>query len=192
MKLTRHFVAGFTVLAGVFVASGVVSREASAEEVRVVQAPPAPRFEVLGARPGPYHVWQAGSWAWHPEGHYLWHPGRWVVPPQGRTQWVRDEWVTYAGSWHLVPGHWHVVGEPVPTAAQRVTVITEPPPDQVETVGAAPAGQAWIHGHWSWDGHGYVWVPGHFMVVPVGFQTWEPGRWGASGTHWFYRSGYWR
>ncbi len=193
MKPSRHLVSG---LAALFFASlaGVVAapRAAFAEEARIVVAPPAPRVEVLGPRPGPYHVWQSGVWTWHPEGRYAWHPGHWALPPQGQTVWVRDEWVPFGGSWHFVPGHWRAVGERIPTAAQRVTVVAAPPAEQVETVVAAPPGQAWIHGHWAWDGARYVWVPGHLMGVPAGFQAWEPGHWYANGGHWFYRTGYWR
>jgi len=192
MKLSRTLLAGFTALATVFAGAWALPTPASAQEMVVRVAPPAPRYEELGPRPGPYHVWQAGTWAWHPEGRYLWHPGRWVVPPQGRTVWVRDEWVSYNGSWHLVPGHWRAVGERIPPAIQRVAVTTEPPAEQVETVGAAPVGHTWIKGRWAWDGVHYAWVPGHVMAIPEGFHGWEPGGWYASHNHWFYRSGYWR
>ncbi len=193
MKLSRLFLAGVTALSAVLAASvASAPRVASADEMVVKIAPPAPRVEVIEPRPGPYHVWQNGVWSWHPDGRYVWHPGHWVMPPPGKTIWVKDEWVTYAGSWHLVPGHWRAVGEAIPSLAQRVTVVAEPPAEQVETVVAAPPGQAWIHGHWAWDGLRYAWVPGHLMGVPAGFTVWEPGHWYASGGHWFYRSGYWR
>ncbi len=195
MKLSRtnlRRLAGLSALAAILAAGALAPRNAAADEIRIVAAPPVARVEVIPIRPGPYHVWQAGTWAWHPEGRYHWHPGRWVVPPQGRTVWVRDEWVSFQGSWHLVPGHWRAVGEPIPTALQRINVVTEPPPDQVETVGIAPEGQAWIHGHWSWDGARYAWVPGHFMPVPEGLHAWEPGHWYATSGRWFYRTGYWR
>jgi len=192
MKVSRCLLAAFTAFAAVVAAGAVATPVASAQEVRIVHAPPAPRVEVIGVRPGPYHVWQGGSWAWHPEGRYLWHPGRWVVPPQGRTVWVRDEWVSYGGAWHFVPGHWRAVGEPIPTVYQRVAAVGEPPAEQAEVVGAAPPGQAWVKGHWSWDGARYVWVPGHHMLIPDGLHEWVPGTWYAAGGHWFYRSGYWR
>jgi hypothetical protein len=192
MKPSRHLVAGALVLAALGGASVLLSRTASADEVRIVVAPPAARIEVKGPRPGPYHVWQSGSWVWGAEGRYVWHPGRWVEPPHGKTVWVRDEWVSYGGAWHFVPGHWRTVGEHVPPASQRALVATQPPAEVVETVGAAPVGHAWIHGHWAWDGGAYAWVPGHFMAVPDGYRTWEPGRWYASNGHWFYHNGYWR
>ena len=75
MKMSRHLVAAFTSLATVVVVGGVSPKIAQAQEVRIVVAPPAPRVEIPGARPGPYHVWQAGSWAWHPDGSYGWQGG---------------------------------------------------------------------------------------------------------------------
>jgi hypothetical protein len=195
MKLTRHLLARFTLVAavaGVVGAGVVLPAVASAQDARILTAPPAPRYEVIGVRPGPYHVWQAGTWAWQPDGHYGWHPGRWVVPPQGHTVWVRDEWVSYGGAWHMVPGHWRAVGERIPTAMQRLTVTAEPPAEQAETVGVVGVGQAWVKGHWSWDGARYVWVPGHTMLVPEGYRSWEPGHWYPNAGHWFYRTGYWR
>jgi hypothetical protein len=190
MKPSRSLLAALLLL---FLLSLVAtSTPASADEVRITVTPPALRTEVRGTRPGPYHVWQAGSWAWHPEGRYIWHPGRWVLPPEGRTVWVRDEWIRYAGSWQLVPGHWRAVGETIPTVTQRVNVTVEPPAEQVEAPMTGPEGQTWIRGHWSWDGARYVWTPGHLMVVPEGFHAWEAGHWYAAGGHWFYRGGYWR
>jgi hypothetical protein len=191
----KRFVRSFVgALAGALVFAAAVStaRTVSADEIRVVVAPPAPRIEVPVPRPGPYHVWQPGVWVWHTEGRYVWHPGRWVLPPQGKTVWVRDEWVSYGGAWHMVPGHWQAVGEPIVPAQQRVVVIVEPPPEQIETVPTAPAGHTWIKGHWSWSGHEYVWVPGHLMAVPEGFVAWEPGHWFSLKGHWFFREGYWR
>jgi len=192
MKLSRRVVAAFTALATVVAVGGVSPQVAYAQEVRVIVAPPAPRFEIPGARPGPYHVWQAGSWRWGAEGTYGWHPGRWVLPPQGRTVWVHDEWVSYAGSWHLVPGHWTAVGVPVPTVQQRVIVSSAPPADVVEEVGALPVGHAWIRGHYAWDGVRYVWTPGHTMAIPEGRAAWVPGHWYEAGGHWFFANGYWR
>ncbi len=191
MKLSRHLLAGFAAFGALVATGAALPHVASAQEVRVVVAPPAPRVEVIGVRPGPYHVWQYGSWVWAPEGRYVWHPGRWVVPPQGRTVWVRDAWGNYGGSWRFVPGHWHAVGERIPTPAQRVVVSSAPPPEQVESVGTVSVGETWIKGRWSWDGLRYSWVPGHVMRVPEGYRTWEPGGWYESGHHWFYRSGYW-
>jgi hypothetical protein len=191
MKLSRHFLAAFTAFSAVGAILAAAPTEAFAQEVRVVIAPPAPRVEYPTVRPGPYHVWQSGSWAWQPEGHYGWHPGRWVLPPQGRTIWARDEWVNYGGSWRFVPGHWYGAGERIVPAAQRVTVAAAPPAEQVEIVEAVPEGRAWIHGHWSWDGVQYLWVPGHTMLVPEGFHTWQPGHWYANSGHWFFANGYW-
>jgi hypothetical protein len=192
MRVSRLLLASFSVFAAVFSVGAVSPSVAFAQEVRISAAPPPPRVEVFGARPGPYHVWQGGSWGWHPEGRYEWRPGRWVVPPQGRTVWVRDEWVSYGGGYHLVPGHWRAVGERIPSVLARVAATGEPPPEQVETVMAAPPGEAWVHGHWSWDGAAYVWVPGHLAPLPEGHHEWAPGRWSASRGHWFYTNGYWR
>ena len=192
MKLSRLALAAFAAFSGAFGLASAVPHTALAQELRVIVAPPPLRFEVPGPRPGPYHVWRSGIWLWHADGRYIWHPGHWVMPPEGHTVWVKDEWVSFAGAWRFVPGHWRAVGDPIPTALQRVVVTVAPPADQVETIALVPEGHAWIPGHWSWDGARYVWVPGQHMAVPEGFHTWTPGHWYAGGGHWFYASGYWR
>jgi len=192
MKIRRHVLAALTVLTAAFAVGGLAERTADAQEIRVVIPPPAVRVEVPGPRPGPMHVWQDGHWLWRNDGRYVWHPGHWVLPPEGRTIWVRDDWANVAGAWHFVPGHWRAVGERVPTLVERVKVVTEPPPEQIELVAEVPVGHAWVKGHWSWDGARFVWVGGHALQIPAGLTAWEPGHWYASGGRWFYANGYWR
>ena len=138
-------------------------------EVAIIRvAPPPPRVEVIPARPSPWHIWQRGNWMYGPAG-YTWHPGRYVMPPTQGLAWVPEEWVSFGGGYHLVPGHWRGASEPAPRpAVERLQVLTEPPPQQVEVVPATPVGQAWVNGHWSWEGARYVWVPGHQMAHPRG------------------------
>src|ERR1700747_1650272 len=51
-----------------------------------------------------------------------------------------------------------------PSCAQ-VIVHVAPPPVVVERPGPPPrAGYTWVGGYHRWDGRGYVWVPGHYVM----------------------------
>jgi len=195
MKMSRHLLVAFSALV---LGTGVVGVQSPAfgqvgAEVNLISvAPPPVRVEVIPPRPSQWHIWQRGSWVYGPAG-YIWHPGRYVMPPTQGLLWVPEEWVNFGGGYRLVPGHWRGVAEPAPRPAiERVQVTVEPPAPQVEVIPVVPAGHAWIHGHWSWEGARYLWVPGHHMAIPEGQHAWEPGHWYRSGPNWFYANGYWR
>jgi len=68
--------------------------------------PPAPRYEVVPASPGPRYFWRAGFWAWNGSA-YVWRPGAYVVRPAWATGgWVPGHWVQRPAGWFWVRGHW--------------------------------------------------------------------------------------
>ena len=49
----------------------------------------------------------------------------------------------------------------------------------------------WTPGYWGWnDDDGYYWVPGTWVVAPVG-MLWTPGYWGWGGGLYVWHAGYW-
>jgi hypothetical protein len=88
-----------TVIAGSF---GAVTVPASAATV-IVQAPPAPRVEVVpAARRG--YVWAPGHWNW--QGHrHVWVRGSWVRERPGQ-RYEAATWVQRDGRWYQNPARW--------------------------------------------------------------------------------------
>jgi WXXGXW repeat (2 copies) len=70
-------------------------------------APPAPRVEVIPARPGPRYFWINGHWRWDGRAH-VWVPGHWE-PNRDGLVWVPAHWARRGGFWHFLPGHWRRV-----------------------------------------------------------------------------------
>ncbi len=50
--------------------------------ITVPYPPPAPRAEIITAKPGNRVVWIDGSWNWDRR-RWVWQRGRWEVPPTG-------------------------------------------------------------------------------------------------------------
>lgn len=74
-----------------------------------------------------------------------------------------------------------------------VYVRREPPPLRVEAITVSPGrGYVWMRGYWAWHHDDYLWVPGHWVVVPRGYAEWVPGRWTHDRQGWFYVEGHWR
>ena len=86
------------------------------------------------------------------------------------------------------------LGSTPATAAVRVYVTTPPPPLVVETRPAPPGRRhVWIGGYHEWDGHGYVWRPGHWELPPRHRARWVSGHWRRHGRHgWYWVDGHWR
>ncbi len=103
-------VAGFSLLATGCVERRVVVRERAAvvsrpAEVEVVEAPPAPRVEVVAVAPSPAHFWIPGHWAWR-DGAWVWLGGHWELRPRPHAVWISGEWV-HRGHGHVwVGGYW--------------------------------------------------------------------------------------
>lgn len=64
------------------------------------------------------------------------------------------------------------VGPPAPRFERR------PPPRGGRFV--------WQPGHWHWDGRGYVWISGRYLIRQPGWGRYVPGRWA-----WRPRMGRW-
>jgi hypothetical protein len=131
---------------------------ASADPVRVevvVPAAPAPRVEVIPARPSAYHTWVAGYWHWHPgERRWIWNSGYWMphyvttAPPVARIEtpgpapspnhlWIKGYWKWNGASYEWLGGHWE----------------------------GARAGYDYVHAHWDLQGGRYIFVPGYWRHV---------------------------
>ena len=91
--------------AGAALVGAIGERQASAEEVVVRVAPPAPRVEVIPRAPSPRYVWAPGCWGWRPHTGHVWYGGRWVVGQPGHV-WEPAHWSERGGTWHFAEGHW--------------------------------------------------------------------------------------
>ncbi|MGI4796894.1 MAG: YXWGXW repeat-containing protein [Janthinobacterium lividum] len=80
------------------------------------------------------------------------------------------------------------VGQPVvasypPVPAARVEVIPPPPPEREQV--------HWQPGHWHWDGYGYRWLPGRYVVRVVGAMRWVEGHWATRPQGYVWVAGHW-
>lgn len=74
-----------------------------------------------------------------------------------------------------------------------VYVRTPPPPPIVEATAVAPGPDfVWIAGYHTWNGSGYVWVPGRWERRPPSRRLWVPGHWVHNRHGWFWVDGRWR
>ncbi len=76
-------------------------------------------------------------------------------------------------------------------SAQIVVRIGPPPPRPVEVVPPPHDGLVWQPGFHRWDGHGYVWVPGHYEHPPYRGAHWVEGHWVNHGGGWVWHDGHW-
>ena len=75
----------------------------------------------------------------------------------------------------------------------QVVVRVAPPVAVVEHPGPAPGPTyVWVGGYHRWDGHRYVWVPGHYVVPPRAGGVWVPAHWVARNGGWVFVEGHWR
>jgi hypothetical protein len=78
-------------------------------------------------------------------------------------------------------------------SAQIVVRIGPPPAPRHEVVPAAPGpGYEWIAGYHRYDGHGYVWVPGHYEHAPRPHAHWVAGHWAHRNGGYVWIEGHWR
>jgi hypothetical protein len=77
--------------------------------------------------------------------------------------------------------------------AEEIIVKTAPPRAVVERRGVAPSARhVWIAGYHRWDGHAYVWVPGHWEVPPREHVVWVAPRWEHRHNGYVFVEGRWR
>ncbi|WP_258005628.1 YXWGXW repeat-containing protein [Castellaniella caeni] len=85
----------------------------------------------------------------------------------------------------------------LPAAAQAavsigIGITLAPPalPVVVQPVAPAP-GYIWTPGYWAWNGGGYDWVDGVWLMPPAVGLLWTPGWWGWSDGAYLWHAGYW-
>jgi hypothetical protein len=76
---------------------------ASAVDIYLDIAPPAPRYEVMPA-PRAGYVWQPGYWDWR-DGRHHWRRGHWVRERSGY-YYHPSRWEQRNGRWHFERGRW--------------------------------------------------------------------------------------
>jgi WXXGXW repeat (2 copies) len=82
----------------------------------------------------------------------------------------------------------------VGTAGAQVVVRIGPPPPRVREVVPVRPGPnyVWIGGFQRFDGHRYVWVPGHYVVAPRPHARWVSGHWVRRHGGYVWIEGHWR
>jgi hypothetical protein len=76
------------------------------------------------------------------------------------------------------------LAQPMPIPELRPEGPPPPPPG---------ANHLWEPGHWHWNGTGYVWVGGHYIVRERAWRgEFVPGRWDRRGAEWVWVPGHWR
>ena len=69
------------------------------------------------------------------------------------------------------------------------------PPPRYEVAPPPPPGgprMLWQKGAWEWDGHGYVWRPGHYVAWRPRHHHWVPGHWARRGYGPVWIPAHWR
>jgi hypothetical protein len=72
----------------------------------------------------------------------------------------------------------------------EVEITTAPPPERYEVVPPPRAGFVYERGHYTWDGHAYVWTEGRFIEERPG-HVYEQPMIEHRGEHYYFRSGHW-
>src|SRR6516164_268430 len=75
-----------------------------------------------------------------------------------------------------------------------ISVSFGPPALPIYVQPPCPAeGYIWTPGYWAYDPYfgDYYWVPGTWVLAPVGGYLWTPGYWAWSGAGFFFHEGYW-
>jgi hypothetical protein len=78
------------------------------------------------------------------------------------------------------------VAQPAPPAVippLRAEPPPPPPPDRR---------YVWEAGHWHWDGVGWEWHPGRYVLRRVGWHEYVPGEWVLRHGGWVWVPAHWR
>lgn len=103
--MKRRLLAGIAV-AALALGGAVTSAPAQARPyigVSIGVAPPPPRFERVGVRPG--YVWAPGYWRWN-GGRHVWASGYWV-PGRPGYRYRPAAWVQSGPAWRFRGGYWY-------------------------------------------------------------------------------------
>ncbi len=73
-------------------------------------------------------------------------------------------------------------------------VVTSPPPRaRYEEIPVSRyPGQAWVQGHWRWNGNSWVWTPGHWERPPRMNAVWVAPQYYTTNGQRYWRTGYWQ
>jgi hypothetical protein len=159
-------------------------------------APPAPRHEVIVARPSPRHIWIPGCWRWQND-HHIWIAGRWELPPRERVVYVPARWEHRDDGYVFVDGQWSDNIESAPISATTTPaeiVVSQPPPaPPPEAIGTRPFPQAvWVSGYWGWGNGAYVWTPGRWVERPAPNSDFIAPHWEARNNGYVFCPGFWQ
>lgn len=78
-------------------------------------------------------------------------------------------------------------------AAPDIVVRIGPPRIVVQKRGRAPSrNHVWVQGYQSYNGHGYVWVPGRWEQRPQPRSRWVAHRWVHKNGGYVLVEGHWR
>ena len=159
-------------------------------------APPAPRHEVIIARPSARHVWIPGYWRWQGNQH-VWIGGRWELPPRERVVYVPARWEQRDDGYVFIDGQWQdsTANAVIPAATTPTEIIVSQPPPapQPEIIGQPPfPAAAWIAGYWSWGNGAYVWTPGRWVEPPTSNSNFIAPHWEARDNGYAFCPGYWQ
>ena len=152
-------------------------------------APPPPIDEFPPEyRPAGYNVqWIPGYWAWDDDyNDFIWISGIWRDVPPGR-EWIAGYWIRSDGGFRWIPGFWS-------SANANQTLYLPEPPASVETgimhATAPSPNHIWVGGTWVWQGNGYAWRPGHWVLGQPDW-IWVPAHYVWTPRGYIFVDGYW-
>lgn len=79
------------------------------------------------------------------------------------------------------------------SACGGYVAVGGPPPPRYGVMGYAPGpGYIWTDGYWNYNGGGWGWVNGRWMLPPRGRHYWVRSEWRHEGGRWRFHQGHWR
>jgi len=83
---------------------------------------------------------------------------------------------------------------PTPVFPYEQLAPTEPPTAPAEMIpdSVDPMNETWRSGHWTYDGHNFLWTPGNFIARPDPTAFWAPDHWEERSYGWAYIPGHWQ
>lgn len=85
-----------------------------------------------------------------------------------------------------------VINLMIATGSDQVAPQAPPPPPTEVLVVAPGPGYAWCPGELTWNGAGWVWLPGRWLVPPQPGVVWIEAHWTRGERGWHHSPGRWR